>query len=574
MVEIFYLLSQPVSPLKKRILNIVLIIYVITITFSGSRRGFIVLSTGILFLLFLQLVTLFKKNSSLKKLAVSSRNFLLSSSIMALLLIGFVFIVPIQMKKNSLSFLGISVKSYKNLISSGLFRYSSIFSNPVYSHILGKVWIENPNPYNPDSGWDSRVSSQVFPLFGENVDIVPQKSIGYKMDNTCNATSWNNNSYSYTDISVLFHGNSVDTINKSYLASVYCLVSEDFDGTWAGISAEGTTSAQCYQFYDLNKKGTWQKLQIAFKSKSGIPFVYLYWSKYGVKDFSSLKGYVIYAFPQYMITNKIDSTNLFLNTLVNKNRKLLINSFIDYDTNISFSQNVSQLNKKNNFNFLNIDLNNEQISLKHQELSLNYYDINQNKASLYASFIPLLNNLFQMGIDRDPIRKWVSRFISEDTTYFGYKQNLVVDTISNKFLAGRLLRWEFAYEVYTKEYNWKQKILGGGFNFLNWYGYRFLKDKKASDYPHNPFLSVLLYSGIVGLLIYLVFFYKAVYYYIKYIREYPILAIFFAITFFFSFFSAGSPFDPPIMGFFMIFPFFIHHIHKNSESINQSIDKL
>jgi hypothetical protein len=40
------------------------------------------------------------------------------------------------------------------------------------------------------------------------------------------------------------------------------------------------------------------------------------------------------------------------------------------------------------------------------------------------------------------------------------------------------------------------------------------------------------------------------------------LAIFFLITFFFSFFSAGSPFDPPIMGFFVILPFFIHSINK------------
>jgi hypothetical protein len=44
--------------------------------------------------------------------------------------------------------------------------------------------------------------------------------------------------------------------------------------------------------------------------------------------------------------------------------------------------------------------------------------------------------------------------------------------------------------------------------------------------------------------------------------EYKMLAIFFLITFFFSFFSAGSPFDPPIMGFFVILPFFIHSINK------------
>lgn len=51
-------------------------------------------------------------------------------------------------------------------------------------------------------------------------------------------------------------------------------------------------------------------------------------------------------------------------------------------------------------------------------------------------------------------------------------------------------------------------------------------------------------------------------YYIKYIREYPLLIIFFLITFVFTFFSGGSPFDPPVMGFFVMLPFFIHSVHK------------
>ncbi len=124
------------------------------------------------------------------------------------------------------------------------------------------------------------------------------------------------------------------------------------------------------------------------------------------------------------------------------------------------------------------------------------------------------------------------------------------------------MHWQFARQIFTKEYNWNQKIFGGGFDFLNWYGYYFHKDKTRSDWPHNPFLSVLLYSGILGLLVYIVLMYKVFYFYIKYIKEYYILFIFFLITFFFSFFSAGNPFDPPMMGFFVILPFFIHSIHK------------
>jgi O-antigen ligase len=146
--------------------------------------------------------------------------------------------------------------------------------------------------------------------------------------------------------------------------------------------------------------------------------------------------------------------------------------------------------------------------------------------------------------------------------YLSYKSNLQVDPRSNKFGEERILRWQFAWQIFQKEYNWKQQIFGGGFSFLNWYGYYFANDETEADWPHNPFLSILLYSGILGLLIYCFFLYKAFYYYIKYIREYPLIFIFFLITFYYSFFSGGSPFDPPMMGFFSILPFFIHTIHK------------
>ena len=49
----------------------------------------------------------------------------------------------------------------------------------------------------------------------------------------------------------------------------------------------------------------------------------------------------------------------------------------------------------------------------------------------------------------------------------------------------------------------------------------------------------------------------------------------FLITFFFSFFSGSSPFDPPIMGFFILLPFFIHSIHKNdNQKVNEIINQL
>jgi O-antigen ligase len=116
-------------------------------------------------------------------------------------------------------------------------------------------------------------------------------------------------------------------------------------------------------------------------------------------------------------------------------------------------------------------------------------------------------------------------------------------------------------QIFSKEYNFVEKILGKGFNFLNWYGFYFMHDKTVSDWPHNPFISVLLYSGIAGFLLYLFFFYRINYLYLKY-PEYYDFYIFFMITFFFAFFSAGSPFDPPVMGYFMLMPFFFNKLNK------------
>jgi hypothetical protein len=189
-------------------------------------------------------------------------------------------------------------------------------------------------------------------------------------------------------------------------------------------------------------------------------------------------------------------------------------------------------------------------------------DININKTSLTPSALSLLR--FR-SYSEDPIRRSIDRFLNEDTTYTDLKHLKVKSIDLNMFRNERVSRWVFAYNIFLKEYNLKEKFLGKGFVHLSWYGKYFLKDKTASDWPHNPFLSILLYSGIAGLLLYCFFLYKVFYYYIKYIREYPLFFIFFLITFFFAFFSSGSPFDPPVFGFFSMLPFFIHSVHHRDK---------
>lgn len=60
----------------------------------------------------------------------------------------------------------------------------------------------------------------------------------------------------------------------------------------------------------------------------------------------------------------------------------------------------------------------------------------------------------------------------------------------------RTVRWDFAIELY-KEYDFFQFFFGAGFNYLSEFGLRF-GTTSGEDYPHNPFLSSLLYSGLIG----------------------------------------------------------------------------
>jgi O-antigen ligase len=167
-------------------------------------------------------------------------------------------------------------------------------------------------------------------------------------------------------------------------------------------------------------------------------------------------------------------------------------------------------------------------------------------------------------IEFGPMKRWIANCFSEDTTYKPPKSVLISDTTKESVQNNRTLRWKFAWQIFGNEYDLKNKIFGGGFTFLNWYGYYFLKDKTKSEYPHNPFLNILLYSGIAGLFLYLFLILKVFFIYSKYRNEYSFFLKSFIIVYFYSFFSGSNPFDPAVMGFFILLPFFIQSIHEKS----------
>lgn len=578
---IFYNLTRANSFLNIIFYNLTLVFSSLNIFFSGSKRGMICFLVIVIMLILAHVVSIFKKDFFPSKMRSRFLFFFLSLVSIALLLFYFTFYTSSAFKNRTLEFMGTkNLLVTKTKISLIMFRYISVFDkNNSYSDIFNKIWTPYFDAKDPDSSWGTRTHKTIFNLTGQNVGMIPKGVKGYYMDSTCNADTWDGNAYSFTPVGYKIKVKKGNIIR----ASVFCYVSNDYNGDWVRIVMGGSEGLERWvtlgENYNLLSSETWQKLTCNVTCKDDVVDVYLYFSKTGVNDFSTLKGHVIFAYPKVEIFENKDSVLSYLDcfrSVVRMSNKF--NSSVDMLNNdinkIRYMEKISKsfesINSVNVVQDIHSSFHNRNIEFNNDKLITSFPNsVKYNSMGLLNINIPLLTSIIQPGNDTDPFRAWISRFISEDTTYYPLKYSIISDTLSNRFIDDRVFRWRFAFKILSEEYNWKQKLFGGGFNFLNWYGYYFDNDKTRSDYPHNPFLSVLLYSGILGLIIYLIFMYKVFYYYIKYFKEYKILAVFFIITFFFSFFSAGSPFDPPIMGFFVILPFFIHSIHRKSKSSEQ-----
>lgn len=541
MISLFYLFGEVNTLFKKVSYNILLIIFSFSIFFSGSKRASFVLFIIIIFIILFDIYWRFKDNSKYKRFRANSFIFLISISTIALLTWITISCTSFAFKNNLLELTGSkNLVSARTKITSAMLRYPWFFNkNKSYSDAYNSIWTPVFDPKNPDSAWGTRKHKTVSHLTGNNVEIVPSGSKGYLMDNTCNPSY-----YPKIDIcesyTLLFSlkTNSGDRIR----ASVFCFVSGEFNGNEVGLSIgsdiinKKVAVGNCTSIYDLNTKGIWKKLEIEFDCSGGEIPIYLSFRQNKVKNFSSLRGFVIFAYPQNEILLKTVSESIIKESDVK-----LLKGF--------------KTNERKNSPILEVtSAMNDCITSK--------YILSDNNYASFAVLPSLTLKLFSsIEVDHDPIRRWASKFISEDTIYYPPKHNLVVNSFSNNLIDDRVSRWQFAVQIYLKEYNLRQKIFGGGFNFLNWYGFYFFNDKLISDYPHNPFLSVLLYSGILGLIFYSMYMIRVIYLYFKYFSEYKSLATFFLIICFFSLFSAGNPFDPPIMGFFTILPFFIDQVH-------------
>jgi len=530
MAGCLYFLLKEMKWTRILMFNLFLFICSINVLLSGSRRGIVVFFLFYLALIFIQIWRLIGNSKEISRVAKNTIGFFSFFSMFIILIALIILKTSIYFKNNILEELGVNNKPYtKILITQTILSYSHFINKDINSdEVYEKIWHPVFDPKDPDAGPGNGNYKITTNLPGKNSEIVPHGSKGYLLDKTCLGDSSATHAYYFNLVNKVnvLAGDSIST-------SVYCFVSEDFDGTEVAFRALGAIQGKADAFYNMNDKGRWQKLILPVKCIAGELRVYLYMNKGGVSNFSRLEGFVVFAYPEFITVHGKGLTE-----------------FSSEKNNIkaTYSYNLSGLYQGKSP--LELNVYNQRKTEKANLISLPYINI-----AALSSATP----------HSDLIRNWIAKIVSEDTAYHGYSAVLSVPKKVDKFGEDRASRWKFAVEIYTKEYNWPKKIFGGGFNFLNWYGYSFLNDKTKTDYPHNPFLHILLYSGMLGLIIYLIFLYKVFYFYIKYVKDYPLMLFFFLLTFYFTLFSGGSPFDPPIMGFFMVLPFVINSINDDDK---------
>jgi hypothetical protein len=645
-LSLLYLLiySEREINLRNGTVSLLMFIYSFNIFFSFSRRGFFLLILLIVISILFLIITYSRRTRLYTVVSVSLTAFMIFVIFMLLFAI-----IPENNRRKALNSLGISVQYYTNIATILVYKYSTIFSDRDPQFYKDKIWSEKPDPKNPETGWNSRKSSMLFPLTGDNVEIVPEKSIGYMMDSTCNASVWANNAYSYTDISGLYTGDTVLSANEVLQASVYCFVSKDFNGTWARLSTEAVASGKLIDEYDLKEKGKWQKLQISFKAKTGIPPVYLYWSKFSESDFRNLNGFIVYASPQYRkmkadpkdpesgwgvldcntefpltgpgseiipgnsIGYRLDNS-AFVGTWNNnaysytdisilyKGDSLGKGDLLDASVYCYVSNDFNgtwarlsvegsargetiyeyDLNKKGTWQKLSITFENQKnlppvylywakygetdfanlkgyVIFAHPEYfkdtintkkALNSLRITDDNTKINKSSLLVLNNYLDFLLNK-------AHLSFQDTLQRDNVDNYLLELENNNLSGTRYSRWYYSWIIF-KNYPIQMKIFGGGFDYLELLGKEF--GEVQYDYPHNPFLSAFLYSGIIGGLAYIWFMFLVFYYYIKYYRHHIYFFICFLVAFYFSFFSVNTHFTIPAFAFFSIIPFLTRYL--------------
>lgn len=115
-----------------------------------------------------------------------------------------------------------------------------------------------------------------------------------------------------------------------------------------------------------------------------------------------------------------------------------------------------------------------------------------------------------------------------------------VSEINSEENDNRTPRWEFSFELFENYDVWA-KLFGDGFDYSHLIGHAF--NETGYDYPHNVFVSSLLYSGIVGALVLCISSYQVFRQYYINRKTIGVIGIWFLLLFFLNLTSSNSIFS-------------------------------
>lgn len=197
--------------------------------------------------------------------------------------------------------------------------------------------------------------------------------------------------------------------------------------------------------------------------------------------------------------------------------------------------------------------------------------INNLTSNLWLVSIALLIfftvNITILSIDQDYSNRLTLKYTSENLETDIKPDDSKIITKSFNYS-----KWEYALEIF-KQQKTTAKLFGNGFNYFEKYGEHFSRGQNKFDYPHNPVLSALLYSGILGAVFTLFFIIIAVYYSFIYFKKYPLFSMMLFICLLFVFFSGNSMFSVPIFLFLFSLSFLIRHQEISELKINENLSK-
>jgi lipopolysaccharide/colanic/teichoic acid biosynthesis glycosyltransferase len=183
----------------------------------------------------------------------------------------------------------------------------------------------------------------------------------------------------------------------------------------------------------------------------------------------------------------------------------------------------------------------------------------QNLYVLALNLLPLTALLFVVGFfsttyyskNNDDFQKLTVNYFGEEIAH----QLSADGDVSSAF---PIDKWEYAID-YFQQKPWLMRIFGGGFDYLPVFGKEFNGNAQIHDYPHNPVLSSLLYSGIVGAVFAVFFLMVALYYSLIYFSRHPLFSMMLLVCSMFVLFSGNSLFSVPIFLFLFSLAFLVRH---------------